>query len=55
MNKTTWALGLVMLLFAVVVFGAVTVATPTAEGSNTKNGVLIGPPLPSGYSVPDSR
>lgn len=55
MDKTTVLLVLVVFFFAAIVFGAVTAASETATGSNTKNGVTPGPPLPPGVTAPAGR
>lgn len=52
MNRTMLMIGLVVVLFAAIVFGVVTVASNTSTDSNTKNAVTPGPPLPPGVSAP---
>ena len=43
------------LLFGVIVWGTVTAAADSSDGSNTRNGVNFGPSLPPGSSVTVDR
>ncbi len=42
-------------VFCVVVFGAVTAGADSSDGSNTRNGVMVGPALPEGLEVDRNR
>jgi hypothetical protein len=42
-------------VFCAVVFGAVTAGADSSDGSNTRNGVMVGPELPGGLEVDRNR
>ena len=42
-------------VFSIIVFGAVTAGAESSDGSNTRNGVMVGPALPEGLEVDRNR
>ncbi|HEU0101796.1 MAG TPA: hypothetical protein VFR07_05695 [Mycobacteriales bacterium] len=48
-------MGIGCLAFSVIVFGAVTAGAESADGSNTRNGVIQGPALPEGITAEANR
>lgn len=44
-----------VVVFGLIVFGAVTAGAETSDGSNTRNGVMIGPELPEGITADANR
>ena len=53
--KDLGVMALGVLIFSVIVFGAVTAGAESADGSNTRNGVTVGPPLPAGVQGDANR
>ena len=44
-----------ILAFGAIVFGTVTAGAESSDGSNTRNGVIQGPPLPEGITADANR
>lgn len=49
--KDLGLLGIVIVIGAAIIFGTVTAGNESSDGSNTRNGVTVGPPLPQGITV----
>ncbi len=47
------AIGIVV--FSVLTYGIVAIGDERTQGSNTKNGVMVGPPAPDGVEVDVNR
>jgi hypothetical protein len=48
-------MAIAILAFGAIVFGTVTAGAESADGSNTRNGVIQGPPLPEGITADANR
>lgn len=53
--KDLGVLAVGITIYSLIVFGAVAAGSETADGSNTRNAVTSGPPLPEGVHVEINR